>query len=70
MSVLYDINGNLLETEVPIAFTELPAAAQAMLKGKKVKEAAKITNAKGAVTYEAEVKHKDILFDAQGNPVK
>ena len=70
MSVVYDANGGLLETEMPIAFSELPKAAQAALKGKKVKETAKITNAKGVVTYEAEVKHKDLMFDAQGNPVK
>lgn len=70
MSVVYDGNGSLLETEVEIAFSDLPKAAQEALKGKKVKETAKITNAKGIVTYEAEVRRKDLMFDAQGNPVK
>ncbi len=70
MSVVYDANGAVLETEVEIAFSELPKAAQEALKGKKVKETAKITNAKGVVTYEAEVRRKDLMFDAQGNPVK
>lgn len=70
MSVVFDANGGLLETEVPIVFSELPKAAQEALKGKKVKETAKITNAKGVVSYEAEVRRKDLMFDAQGNPVK
>ncbi|MFN0175392.1 MAG: PepSY-like domain-containing protein [Saprospiraceae bacterium] len=70
MSVVYDAKGNLLETEVPIPFSELPKAVQEALKGKKVKETVKITNAKGIVTYEAEVGRKDLLFDEQGNPVK
>lgn len=70
MSVLYDATGAMLETEAPITFAELPKAAQTALKGKKVKETARITNAKGVVTYEAELKRKDLMFDAQGNPVK
>jgi len=66
MSLLYDASGSLLETEVEIAFSELPQAVQAALKGKKVKETAKITDAKGMVTFEAEVKGKDLMFDTQG----
>jgi uncharacterized membrane protein YkoI len=69
MSVVYDASGNVLETEVPIKFSELPQAAQDALKGKKVKETCKITNAKGVVMYEAEVKRKEMMFDAQGKPV-
>src|SRR5690349_15007967 len=41
ISVVYDANGNLLETEEPIAFSELPKPVQAALKGKKVKETAR-----------------------------
>ena len=70
MSVVYDTNGTLLETEVEIAFSELPKAAQEALKGKKVKETAKIINAKGVVVYEAEVRRKDLMFDAQGQAIK
>ena len=70
MSVVYNANGAVLETEAEIAFSELPKAAQEALKGKKVKETAKITNAKGVVTYEAEVRRKDLMFDEQGNPLK
>lgn len=70
MSLVYDSNGTLLETEVEIPFSELPKAAQDALKGKKVKETCKITNSKGVVTYEAEVRRKDLMFDAQGQMVK
>lgn len=70
ISVVYNANGELLETEVEIAFSELPQAAQAALKGKRVKEIAKITRANGVVTYEAEVRHKDLIFDAQGNLIQ
>lgn len=70
MSVVYDASGSLLETEVPIQFSDLPQAMQDALKGKKVKELTKITHGKGIVTYEAEVRRKDLMFDAQGKPVK
>ena len=45
---------------------DLPAPVQASLKGKKVSEASKILRADGSTVYEAEVKHKDLLFDASG----
>ena len=70
MSVVYDANGIVLETELEIAFSALPQAAQEALKGKRVKETAKITNAKGVVTYEAEVRRKDLMFDAEGKQIK
>jgi hypothetical protein len=35
-----------------------------------VKEAAKITQADGAIMYEAEVNGKDLIFDASGKFVK
>ena len=59
-----------METEVSIKASEFPAAVMAKLKGMKVAEAAKITKADGSVSYEAEVKGKDLLFDVNGNPVK
>ncbi|MBC7865300.1 MAG: hypothetical protein IAF38_20155, partial [Bacteroidia bacterium] len=37
---------------------------------KKVKEAAKITDAKGVVTYEAEIDNADYIFDSTGNFLK
>ncbi|GHB60644.1 PepSY-like domain-containing protein [Persicitalea jodogahamensis] len=68
-SVVFDAQGNLLETEKEIKTTELPAAVQAPLKGKKIKEVAVITRA-GKTYYEAEVGGRDLLFDADGKPAK
>lgn len=70
VSEVYAAKGTLLETEIEIKPTELPAAVLAKLKGTKIAEAAKITKADGAIRYEAEVKGKDLLFDPNGNPVK
>jgi hypothetical protein len=70
ISVVISPSGEIKETEVEIAFSELPAAAQTALKGKKVKETAKITDAKGNVKYEAEVGRKDLLFDENGVGIK
>ena len=66
MSVVITPTGDVVETELEIAFSELPQAAQMALKGKKVKETAKITDAKGNVKFEAEVAGKDLLFDVNG----
>ena len=66
MSANFNAAGALLETETEIQFDALPAPVQAALKGKKVKETAKIVRADGTVVYEAEVKKKDLLFDAGG----
>jgi hypothetical protein len=74
MSAIFDKAGALLETETEMPVEKLPAAALAYIKqhhaDAKVKEAAKITDAKGVVTYEAEIKGKDLIFDATGNFVK
>lgn len=73
-SVLFDAQGNLLETEVEIELSQLPKGVldyiKANYKGQKVKEAAKITDAKGTVTYEAEIKGMDLLFDSNGKFIK
>ena len=66
MSANFSADGKWLETETEIKVAELPAAVQAALKGKKVKEAAKIQRADGATAYEAEVKRKDMVYDADG----
>ncbi|HWW37784.1 hypothetical protein [Pedobacter sp.] len=69
----YSLKGMLVESETEINPAELPKEASAHIisqfKNAKIKEAAKITNAKGEVTYEAEVNGKDLIFDAKGNPV-
>jgi hypothetical protein len=73
-SVLFDAQGNLLETEVEIELNQLPKGVleyvKANYKGQNVKEAAKITDAKGIVTYEAEIKGMDLLFDNNGKFIK
>jgi hypothetical protein len=73
-SVVIDPKGVLLETETTIDQSELPKKVQEYLAknmaGKKIKEAAKITNSKGVVTYEAEVGKADYLFDANGEFIK
>ena len=73
-AVLIDASGNILETEAGIKVDELPVKVKAyVLKnypGQRVKEAAKITKADGEINYEAEVKGKDVIFDAAGNFIK
>jgi hypothetical protein len=68
-SNVYTANGTFVESEVEIKVAELPAVVKMKLKDQKVAEAAKITKANGSVIYEAEVKGKDLLFDADGNSV-
>lgn len=74
ISVLFDPGGRLLETETAIAINNLPQPVTAYIKahfpGKKIKEAAKIVDAAGTVTYEAEVNGADQIFDAAGNFLK
>ena len=69
MSTTFSADGKWLETETEIEFSELPAPVRSVLQGKKVKEAARIEKADGTTVYEAEVKRKDMLFDASGKMV-
>lgn len=73
-SVLYDMQGHLLESEIAIPANELPAPATAYVtknySGKKIKETARITDANGKITYEVEIGGKDLIFDEKGNFVK
>ncbi|HEX2846944.1 MAG TPA: PepSY-like domain-containing protein [Chitinophagaceae bacterium] len=73
-SVLLGASGNIMETEAPIASDALPAPVKEYVSkhypGKKIKEAAKITDAKGVITYEAEVNGKDLIFDDSGKFIK
>jgi hypothetical protein len=74
MSVIINKNGTIIETETDIQVSALPAGILAYIKehykGEKVKEAARIVNEKGVVTYEAELKGKDLLFDTNGKFLK
>lgn len=74
MSLLFDTKGALKETETDIAVSELPAPVREyvakQMPGKKIKEAAIIMDAAGMKKYEAEVGGKDLMFDANGKPIK
>ena len=65
-SANFTADGKWLETETEIGFSDLPAPVQSALKGKKVKEAAKIVKADGTMMFEAEVGRQDLMFDAAG----
>lgn len=74
MSALFESNGNMLESEVDIKVSQLPASVLQYVKehykGKTIKEGAKITKANGTVNYEAEVDGKDVIFDVNGVFIK
>lgn len=74
MSCVVTSKGSILETETDMAVSELPAPVTAYIaqhyKGVKVKEAATIVKADGTTVYEAEIKGKDVMFDANGKVVK
>lgn len=65
-SANFRTDGAWLETEVEIQVADLPVPVQSALKGKKIKEAARIERADGSTVFEAEVRKKDWLFDAAG----
>lgn len=77
MSVLYNANGDLLETEIEINESELPQSVKAALAkdfaGYELDEFEK-TDAKGLVTYEIEAKKDkkefELVFDASGKLIK
>ncbi len=73
-SVLIDAKGDILEIEEEIKVKQLPSSIFAYVAKnypkQKIKEASKITNAAGIVTYEAEIKNIDLLFDETGNFLK
>lgn len=73
-SLLIDASGNILEIEIEIKVDALPAKVKDYITknyvGQKIKEATKITSSKGVVTYEAELKGKDLIFDSNGNFIK
>lgn len=77
ISIVFDANGSILETEREIKTSELPIAIQDTLKkdyaGFEIEEAARIET-KGVVTYEAEVEKGkmslDLIFDATGKLLK
>lgn len=73
-SVLIDASGSILETESEIKVNELPKETSDYvtknLPGKKIKEASRIIDTKGVITYEAEIDKVDYIFDATGKFIK
>ena len=73
-SVQFTPSGNFIEIVKAISISELPKPVISYVKehykGAKITEAGKVTDAQGKLSYEAEVKGKDIIFDEKGNFVK
>lgn len=73
-SVVFDATGQIIETEIEIKVDQLPSAVKDYVaknyKDTKIKEATKITDSKGTVSYEAEIKGKDLIFDNNGKFIK
>ncbi len=74
MSVTFTPTGVFVEQVEAIQASALPAAVTTYIKTHykkaKITEAGKVTDAKGATSYEAEVKGKDLVFDEKGAFVK
>lgn len=74
VSAMFEPNGTFTESEMEMTGAELPATVVAYMKahynGKAIKGAAKITKEDGTVNYEAALKGKDVIFDANGNFLK
>jgi hypothetical protein len=73
-SVLYDKDGNKLETEETIDSAQVPKPVIDKIKvlshGKKVKEISRITYSNGSIVYEFEIGGRDILINENGEEVK
>ncbi len=75
MSASYSADGKLMETETEIKVSALPATVSDYIAknypGQKIKEASKIMDDKGTLSYEAEIKKGkedlDLIFDQSGN---
>ncbi len=73
-SVQFTPSGKFIEIVKAISASELPKPVTEYVKqhykGTKITEAGKVTDAKGKISYEAEVNRKDVIFDENGNFVK
>ena len=74
MTLVIDPKGSILETETEIKVSDLSKTitdyCAKNYAGKKIKEASKIVDAKGVITYEAAIEKTDVLFDANGKFIK
>ena len=73
-SILISPDGTVLETEEEIEVSALPNGISEYITknvgGKKIKEASKITDKAGTITYEAEVGKEEYFFDSKGAFIK
>ncbi len=73
-SAMFTPSANFIELVKAISASQLPAAAIAYVKkhenGATIKEAGHVTDANGKVTYEAEIKGKELIFDENGKFLK
>jgi uncharacterized protein YxeA len=73
-SVQFTPSGNFIEIVNAISVNQLPPNVATYVKqhynGAKITEAGKVTDAKGNLSYEAEIKGRDVIFDKDGNFVK
>ena len=73
-SAMFTPAGTFIEIVKAIPVSQLPSAAIDYVKqhekGQAIKEAGLVTDANGNVTYEAEVKGKDLIFDTNGRFLK
>lgn len=73
-SVQFTPTGEFIEIVKAMPVSQLPKPVLVYVKehykGAKITEAGKVTDAKGKITYEAEVHHKDLIFDENGAFVK
>lgn len=73
-SVTFLTDGTLKEIEEEVALADFPQAATDYINqnypSEKVDEIARMTDAKGVVTYEAEVKDSELVFNTQGKLIK
>jgi len=73
-SVQFTPAGAFAEEVNVIPVSQLPANIAGYVKthykGAKIREAGKVTDAKGTKMFEAEIKGKDLVFDEKGNFIK
>jgi hypothetical protein len=73
-SVIFTPAGQLVEMAVAIQVRELPSGVATYVKknypGVRITEAGRVTDATGKISYEAEVKGKDLVFDESGAFIK
>ena len=73
-SVQFTPSGTFIEIVNAIPVKQLPSNVAIYVKqhynGAKITEAGKVTDAKGNLSYEAEVKGRDVIFDKDGKFVK